>query len=80
LRPEDGRVEVEIADTGSGIMVEEMEKIFQPFYTTKPGGTGLGLPITQGIVKEHGGEIAVQSEEGVGTRFKVRLPLARTGE
>jgi PAS domain S-box-containing protein len=76
---EDGHVEVEIRDTGVGIKKEEMEKIFEPFYTTKVGGTGLGLAITRRIINEHGGEIEVESEEGVGTRFVVRLPLARRG-
>ncbi|GAB4422041.1 MAG: hypothetical protein OHK0032_17650 [Thermodesulfovibrionales bacterium] len=67
-------VEVAISDTGIGIPEEERQKIFQPFYTTKKDGTGLGLSISYGIIKEHGGEIFVESEIGRGTRFKVFLP------
>ena len=76
---EDGHVEVEIRDTGVGIKKEDLGKIFEPFYTTKVRGTGLGLAITRRIINEHGGEIEVESEEGVGTRFVVRIPLARRG-
>jgi len=76
---EDGQVEVEIRDRGVGIREEEIGRIFEPFYTTKARGTGLGLAITRRIVNEHGGEVRLESEEGVGTRFIVRLPLARRG-
>jgi PAS domain S-box-containing protein len=76
---EDGHVEVEIRDTGVGIKKEEMGKIFEPFYTTSTRGMGLGLAITRRIINEHGGEIEVESEEGVGTRFVVRLPMAMRG-
>jgi two-component system cell cycle sensor histidine kinase/response regulator CckA len=69
---------VSVADTGSGIPPEQLEKIFLPFYTTKaPGkGTGLGLSTCQTIVRNHGGFIAVQSKTGSGTEFKVYLPAA----
>ncbi len=67
-------VEAVISDTGAGIPEAEKKKIFQPFYTTKPDGTGLGLSISYGIVKEHGGEIDVESSPGQ-TRFKILLPL-----
>jgi CheY-like chemotaxis protein len=69
---------IRVADTGTGISPEQMEKIFQPFFTTKaPGkGTGLGLSTCQSIVKGHGGFIAVTSKENVGTEFKVFLPAA----
>jgi two-component system NtrC family sensor kinase len=76
---EDGQVEVRIRDRGVGIREEEIGRIFEPFYTTKARGTGLGLAITRRIVNEHGGEVRLESEEGVGTRFIVRLPLARRG-
>jgi len=76
---EDGQVEVQIRDRGVGIREEEIGRIFEPFYTTKARGTGLGLAITRRIVNEHGGEVRLESEEGVGTRFIVRLPLARRG-
>jgi signal transduction histidine kinase len=67
-------VEVEIRDTGAGIPRGDLEKIFQPFFTTKEDGTGLGLAITFGIVQEHNGRIEVESEVGRGTTFRVFLP------
>ncbi len=76
---EGGYLEVEISDTGVGIKEEEIGRIFEPFYSTKARGTGLGLAITRRIINEHGGEVEVESEEGEGTRFIVRLPLARRG-
>ncbi|MDX9867407.1 MAG: ATP-binding protein [Kiritimatiellia bacterium] len=65
-----------VRDTGEGIRPEDTEKIFNAFHTTKPRGkgTGLGLSIARSILAEHGGEIAVQSEPGVGTVFTIRLP------
>lgn len=68
--------EIEIADNGPGIAEERLEKIFEPYYTTKFGGTGLGLMVVYRVVAEHGGEIHVDSRPGVGTRFSVTLPLA----
>jgi len=68
-------VEVSISDTGAGIPEEERKKIFQPFYTTKKDGTGLGLSISYGIIKEHGGEIFVESEISRGSRFRVFIPV-----
>jgi len=67
-------VELRIADTGQGIAREHLAKIFDPFFSTKDGGTGLGLALTQQIIVEHGGSIAVESEPGRGTAFTVRLP------
>lgn len=64
-------------DQGNGIAAEDLDKIFQPYFTTKDVGIGLGLAITERIVKEHGGEIEVESSYGEGTTFTVRLP---TGE
>jgi two-component system, NtrC family, sensor kinase len=66
-----------IADTGCGIAPENLKRIFDPFYTTKPvgQGTGLGLSVSHSIVRKHGGRIDVDSEVGNGTRFTVRLPL-----
>jgi len=69
-------VEVAIADTGHGIEPEELEKIFDPFYTTKSDGTGLGLAISHRIVERHDGELEVDSEPGRGTTFVIRLPSA----
>ncbi|MEW6030471.1 MAG: sensor histidine kinase [Chloroflexota bacterium] len=70
-------VEIEVRDSGHGITIENMEKIFNPFFTTKEvgHGVGLGLAISYGIVKEHNGEITVESELGKGARFIVNLPV-----
>jgi two-component system NtrC family sensor kinase len=68
---------IEIVDTGSGIKPEHMPRLFEPFFTTKPvgQGTGLGLAVSFGIVREHDGTIEVESKEGQGSTFRVRLPL-----
>jgi len=66
---------VQIADTGVGIAPEHRKHLFEPFYTTKAQGTGLGLAISAHIITQHGGQIEVASEVGVGTTFTVRLPL-----
>lgn len=70
---------VEIADTGCGIPPELLPRIFEPFFTTKPAGqgTGLGLSLSEGIVRKHGGRIEVHSEVGRGTAFRVVLPRRR---
>ncbi|GIK39358.1 MAG: hypothetical protein BroJett011_31910 [Chloroflexota bacterium] len=68
---------VTIADTGPGIPVETQQHIFEPFFTTKTRGTGLGLTIARRIVEEHGGTISIESEAEHGTRFIIRLPVAR---
>jgi signal transduction histidine kinase len=65
---------VEIADTGKGILPEQLEKIFTPFFTTKDNGSGLGLSVSYGIVKDHGGDIEVESSPGRGTCFRVVIP------
>lgn len=65
--------QVEIADTGRGILPEHLEKIFTPFFTTKDNGTGLGLSVSYGIVKDHGGDIQVDSTPE-GTRFRILIP------
>lgn len=73
-----GKVEGIVSDTGMGIPEADLPKIFQPFFTTKSGGTGLGLSISYGIVKEHHGEIFVESTAGRGTAFRIVLPLPTT--
>jgi two-component system NtrC family sensor kinase len=73
------RIEVRVADTGPGIPKEIQWRIFDPFFTTKPNGkgTGLGLSVTYGIVKDHGGEIGLESEVGKGATFVITLPAIR---
>ncbi len=70
-------VEILFTDTGKGIPQDHLHKIFDPFFTTKSAskGTGLGLAVSYGIIKKHGGDIAVESAEGKGTTFIVRLPI-----
>jgi signal transduction histidine kinase len=67
-------VYLDVIDTGKGIDAGDLAKLFRPFHTTKPGGTGLGLATTRKIVRAHGGDIDVQSEPGRGTKFTIRLP------
>lgn len=71
---ENGHVDLEVSDTGSGLTPEETDRLFTPYYTTKQHGTGLGLAIVQSVVSDHGGRISVESETGVGTSFHVELP------
>jgi signal transduction histidine kinase len=73
-RPVPGGVEIAVIDRGSGIESAHLENIFNPFFTTKPDGVGLGLAIVSKIVGEHGGTMAVESEPGQGTVFRVLLP------
>ena len=75
IRPNQSILEMVVEDEGPGIPQEHLDRIFQPFFTTKPQGTGLGLAITQQIVKEHGGEIRVESSPGAGTRVFLSFPL-----
>jgi len=70
-----GKVIIQFSDTGKGIPKEIRGRIFDPFFTTKERGTGLGLPIAQRIVTEHGGEINVEGEEKGGTTFTISLPI-----
>ncbi len=70
------RLEMWVADTGQGIGREELPHIFEPFHSTKPDGTGLGLAVVHRVVQEHGGEVAVRSSPGAGTTFVLGLPLA----
>jgi signal transduction histidine kinase len=65
-----------VIDRGSGIDAKNLETIFNPFFTTKPDGVGLGLAICSKIVSEHGGEIAVASTVGEGSIFRIYLPVA----
>jgi PAS domain S-box-containing protein len=77
FNPVEGQVIVKIADTGHGIEEKNLARIFDPFFTTKPTGegTGLGLSVSYGIIKNHGGEIQVESKVGKGSTFTIVLPL-----
>ena len=75
-RPVDGNAEISVIDRGSGIDPKIIDAIFNPFFTTKPDGVGLGLAICSKIVDQHGGKIAVESQPGKGSVFRVYLPLA----
>jgi len=71
---EDGTAQVSVRDTGCGIKEEDLKKIFEPLFSTKPKGTGLGLAIVQGIIEAHKATIAVKSTVGQGTEFTLRFP------
>jgi signal transduction histidine kinase len=73
-RSESGAIYLSVIDTGKGMTPEVVAKIFRPFFSTRPGGTGLGLATTRKIVAAHGGTIEVQSEVGRGSKFTIRLP------
>lgn len=75
-RAADNMAEVTVADNGCGIARADLERIYQPYYTTKFGGTGLGLMVVHRIVGEHGGRIVIKSREGEGTEATLILPLA----
>jgi signal transduction histidine kinase len=72
---DDSHVKVSFTDTGGGISAENLSRIFEPYFTTKNGGSGLGLLIVRRIVREHGGEIAIESTEGKGLTLTIRLPF-----
>jgi signal transduction histidine kinase len=84
LKPEDappgmsaaqGVIAVRVIDHGTGMSPETKRRIFEAFYSTKQHGTGLGMMITQEIIKKHGGQIEIESEEGKGTMVSVYLPI-----
>jgi len=76
----DSQLAIEVQDTGQGLTPAESARVFEPFYTTKDGGTGLGLAVSYGIIQQHGGRIEVQSAPDQGTTFTVLLPLQRSDE
>ncbi len=75
------KIEISVLDNGNGIPQKVLDKIFQPFFTTKPTGqgTGLGLSLSYDIIKAHGGEIKVETSEGNGTEFIIILPGNKSG-
>jgi signal transduction histidine kinase len=77
-RLEDGTIEIAVSDTGCGMSPELAERVFEPFFTTKPAGkgSGLGLSMVYGFVRQSGGSIAIDSAPGQGTRIRIRLPAA----
>ncbi len=68
-------VVIEVIDTGVGIAPANFERMFRPYFTTKKGGTGMGLPMVRRIVEEHGGQVTFESVEGAGSRFVMLLPV-----
>ena len=75
----DGRVRLTVSDTGDGMDAEALERVFEPYFSTKTGGTGLGLPIAKRNVELNGGTIALESRKGTGTTVTIELPLYREG-
>jgi len=80
VRRDGQAVAITVTDTGCGIPAEQVGRIFEAYYSTRRGGTGLGLPIVKRIVGEHGGSVAVASEPGRGTQFVIRLPAAEDAD
>jgi signal transduction histidine kinase len=74
----DGKVALEVSDSGAGLTPEECERLFTPYYTTKQHGTGLGLAIVQSVVSDHKGTITVHSEPGKGATFRIELRIEQT--
>jgi signal transduction histidine kinase len=72
-----GQLAIVLTDSGQGVTEEEIERIFEPFHTTKRGGLGLGLPLTRKVVEEHGGKVEFRSDPGVGSTVNLYLPLTQ---
>ncbi len=73
----DGQARIDVADTGEGIGDEDVGRVFDAYFSTKKGGSGLGLAMTHRIISEHGGRISVESQEGEGSLFSITLPLCK---
>ena len=73
------KIQIRVKDNGKGISQKDLDKIFQPFFTTKPPGqgTGLGLSLSYDIIQVNGGEITVETKEGAGAEFTIRIPLEK---
>lgn len=76
VTPKEGAIVIEISDTGCGIPLEHQARVFDPFFTTRPKGTGFGLSVVLRIIKTYNGKIAMSSQPGAGTSFSILLPLA----
>ena len=74
------QIKLILADSGSGIRTENLKRVFEPFYTTKEFGTGLGLWVTQELVHKHNGTIKVRSVKGKGTVFRISFPAISSGK
>ena len=74
LRPHRSNTRIEFSDTGPGIEPEALGQIFEPYFSTKDKGIGLGLALTKKLIEDHGGQIPVSSEAGVGATYTVILP------
>ena len=75
----ENEIKISICDTGTGIKPDNIKNIFEPYFTTRNDGTGLGLTLVYKIIREHQGEITVESREGAGTNFEIILPVFHTG-
>ena len=75
-RVEDDKAVILVADTGKGISEQDLEKIYEPFFTKKDGGLGFGLSIVQRVIEDHSGRISCESKVDEGTTFRIELPLA----
>ncbi len=80
LLPQDQEIEVRMADTGPGVSAEDQKHLFEPFFTTRPEGTGLGLALCREIIEQHDGRIDLITEDGFGATFRVVLPIAERGD
>jgi signal transduction histidine kinase len=74
LEESDGRVVIRVADQGKGIPEEIMDRVFEPYFTTKTSGTGLGLSLTRTIIEKHNGDISLESRQGQGTTVSITIP------
>src|SRR5438552_18438910 len=72
---DDKHVLINFIDSGGGMSPEDLSRVFEPYFTTKPSGTGLGLLIVRRIVREHGGELSIESSQGEGLTLTIRLPF-----
>jgi signal transduction histidine kinase len=80
IRNASNTLEIMVSDTGGGISRDRLERVFRPFYTTKPGSAGLGLSLSRRIIGQHGGTLIAESEVHQGTRFLIKLPVSDHAE
>ena len=82
IRREEGahQLEITVRDNGPGIPHDKRDRVFEPFFSTKPQGLGMGLPISRAIIESHGGRMWVDNNDGSGAVFRFTLPVAEEGE